>query len=268
VLLEELLTIIAHYGGTPQPLYHLDGSLPYAQLYQRLIGRPHTALLRITLNDVHSRLDVVIRAALTQYNLTDDQTLLLLDMGDISAPNMPLGLYASTFATAIAAVATLDLAGFVVASCALPATLPVSMVNWVPKQFVRHEVAVFRDVKAKSGEDIHFSDYAIGNVITGPAPARQGSPKLRYTLPTEYEVVKGQQTGNPPNTMSEQYNRLSIHAVGHPGYTGRTFSWGDDYIHKASQPGPHTTSRGSLATWVTVHTSHHLELVVSMLPSM
>ncbi|RZJ94522.1 MAG: hypothetical protein EOO60_02870 [Hymenobacter sp.] len=267
-LLEELLTAVAYYGGSPQPLYQLSGSQPYARLYQRLIGRPHTALLRVTLNDANARLSATVSAALTQYGLQADQTLLLLDMGDISEANLPLRLYESTFSMAIGLTAGLNLAGYVVTSCALPATLPETMVKWVPKQFVRHEVTVFRHIKADSGEDIHFGDYALGNVITGPAPSRTGSPKLRYTLATEYEVVKGQKTDNPPNTMSEQYHRLSRHAVSHPGYSGPAFSWGDDYIHKASQPGPASTSRGSLATWVTVHTSHHLELVVSMLPAM
>ena len=266
-LLEELLIAIASYGGTPQPVFELAGSGDYARLYARIIGRPRTAIIRMGLNQMGASIAAQVSAALALYGLSADQTLLLLDMGDISTPGLPLNLYEAAFSGAISSVSSLGLGGIIVASCALPSSTP-TLVNWRSTQFVRHELTVFRNIKSATGQPLHFGDYAVGNVITGPSPSRQGSPKVRYTGAAEYEVMKGQKTGIPPNTMSEQYNRLSLHLVGHHSYQGPAFSWGDDYIHKASQPGSSTTKRGNPAVRVSVHTSHHLELVASMLPSM
>lgn len=263
-LLADLLFAIARYGGTPHPVYALKGAQQYANLYKQLIGHPKEAIVRVGLADMEDFDSQEVATALKNYELDSFTTFLLLDLGDISTSDYPPGLLAGTLKGIISEVANLNLAGFIVASAALP-TKDESP-KWKPTQFIRKELAIFKKVKSNMKYPLHFSDYATGNVIKEPTPSRLGSPKIRYTLPEHYEVLRGEKIGRSPTTMSEQYYKISQYIVKLPEYSGSEFSWGDTYIFMASKPA--TESRGNATTWVAVNTSHHVELVVSMLPSM
>lgn len=266
-LLDAMLGAIAAQGGTPSPVFSLTGSDDYATLYRRHIGEPGTVILRVKEPDLIPTLPTAVQAAMTRYHLTPDQVFVMLDAGDISGAGAPVTLFATAMVAAVFQLQRLNVAGIIIASAALPASV-AALTKWVPTQHLRKELTLFSSVKTATGADVHFGDYATGNVIDAPTPSRPGSPKVRYTLPTEYEVMKGQKTGRTPATMSEQFQRISQHIVTHSGFAGSHFSWGDAHIHMCSQPTTPSTKRGNATTWVAVNTSHHLELVVSMLPSM
>lgn len=263
-LLQQLLEAIAEQGGTPQPVYRLTDSEAHARLQRQLIGEPRQAILRVGVAELRPTLPTQLAEAMHRYGLRPDQTLLLLDMGDISTPGLPLGIYELALADAISRTQPLNLAGIIVASAALPTKTEIPKWTWV--QFTRHELDVFRNIKAATSAELHFSDYGVGNVITGPMASRPGTPKVRYTTATTYEVMRGQKDTGAGTSMSEQYHRLSGQVVAHQDYSGQTFSWGDDHIYRASFAD--SKNRGNATTWVTVHTAHHIELVVSMLPAM
>jgi hypothetical protein len=189
----------------------------------------------------------------------------MLDMGDISDEKLPINLYETAIVGAVSQLARLNLAGIILTSSALPTSI-LAVPKWKPTYFIRREVEIFKRVCTDAEYDLHFGDYATGSVDIEPTTIRLGSPKARYTLPTKYEVYKGEKPGRSPNTMAEQYQRISEYLVKQPEYSGADFSWGDDFIYQASLPGNHP--RGNATTWVTVNTSHHIEMVVSMLPSM
>ncbi|WP_072008607.1 beta family protein [Hymenobacter sp. IS2118] len=264
-LITDLLFSIAKVGGTPHPVFKLTGSESYAQLYKKLIGNPKEAIIRITLNEMSSSLMKAVRTALEAYQLEASKTLILLDMGDISDQNLPITLYEGATVGAINQLLRLQVAGVILASGALPMDIQ-SLPKWKLVPSVRREIDVFRNVRAGAEYNVQFSDYATGNIIKEPTPSRQGSPKIRYTFPNEYGIVKGEKTGRTPNTMAEQFHRLSQFIVKRPDYSGPAFSWGDEFIYQASKEGSHP--RGNATTWVAVNTSHHIELVVSMLPAM
>ena len=266
-LLDALLGALASQGGTPYPVFYLAGSDDYARLYRHYIGTPAAAIIRVKEPDLTPTLPTAVQAAMTRYGLTPDQVLVLLDAGDISAPSAPVTLFATAMVAAVFQLQRLGVAGIIVASAALPASV-AALTRWVPAQHLRRELDLFRSVKAATGYDLQFSDYATGNVIEAPSPSRPGSPKVRYTLPAGYEVLKGQKLGRSPFSMSEQFERISRHIVAHPQFAGAHFSWGDAHIYQASQPTLPSTRRGNATTWIAVNTSHHLELVVSMLPAM
>jgi hypothetical protein len=266
-LLQRLIASVAAQSGTFGPVAYLTGSEDYLRLYQHHLGAISMVVLRLREPDLTPTLPAAVTAALGRYGLRPDQVLVLLDAGDISAPMAPVTLFGSAMTGAVFQLQRLGVAGIIIGSAALPVS-DAKLKKWVPTQYVRRELDLFASVKTATGYDLHFADYATGNVIDAPSPSFLGAPKVRYTLANEYEVLKGEKagTGRGGLTMGDQYERISTHVVGHPGYMGPLFSWGDTHIHDSSHPA--ATKRGNATTWVKVATSHHLELVVSMLPAM
>ena len=261
-LLEDLLFAIGTYGGTPQPVYSLFNSTSYARLYKQLMGAPKAPIIRVRPNEITLSVLDDIKDALWTYQLEAHQTLVLLDAGNIIEHN---GYFELGLKGTVDGLQTLGLASIILASCALPESLE-EIAKWKPARYARKEVELFKRIKAATSQDLQFGDYATGSVKIEPNISRMGSPKVRYTLPNCYEILKGQLVGRTPQTMTEQFHRISQHIVSLPEYSGQYFSWGDDFIYKASLSG--VQSRGNATTWVSVSTSHHLELVASMLPAM
>ncbi len=262
ILLEDLLFAIGTYGGTPQPVYSLTNSTSYARLYKQLMGAPKAPIIRVRPDEITMAVLDDIEKALQTYQLQAHQTFILLDAGNIIEPN---GYFEMGLKGTINDLKTLGLAGIILASCALPESLE-EVAKWKPTSYSRKEAELFKKMKAATKCELQFGDYATGSVKVEPNISRIGAPKARYTLPDHYEILKGQMVGSRPHTMSEQYHRISEYLVSLPAYPGRYFSWGDDFIYKASLGG--LQSRGNATTWVSVSTSHHIELVASMLPAM
>lgn len=260
-LLENLLFAIGAYGGTPQPVYSLSNSVSYARLYRQLMGSPKAPIIRVRRDETTIDIADDIEKAIQLYQLEAHRTLVLLDVGNIIETD---GYLEIALKGTINDLKTLGLAGIILASCALPESLE-EVTKWKPATYSRKEAELFKKMKAATKCELQFGDYATGSVKLEPNVSRIGAPKIRYTLPDYYEILKGQIVGSKPYTMTEQYHRISQYIVSQPGYPGRYFSWGDDFIFKASQEG--NQSRGNGATWVSVSTSHHIELVVSTLLS-
>jgi hypothetical protein len=262
ILLEDLLFAIGTYGGTPQPVYSLSNSVSYARLYKQLMGAPKAPIIRVRPDEITMSVLDDIERAIKLYQLDADKTLVLLDAGNIIETN---GYFEMGLKGTISDLKTLGLAGIILASCALPETLE-DVTKWQPATYSRKEAELFKKMKTATRCELQFGDYATGSVKIEPNVSRIGAPKVRYTLPDHYEILKGQLVGRTPQTMTEQYHRISQYIVSLPGYRGRYFSWGDDFIYKASMGG--TQSRGNATTWVSVSTSHHIELVVATLLAM
>ncbi|RYU81809.1 beta family protein [Hymenobacter persicinus] len=264
-LLRSLLFSITTSGGKFYPVYNLTGSEEYAQLYKALVGDDLPFILRIHINELNGTLLKRLGNAIDLYGVKLTKAFILLDAGDISAPATPLGLYETGLQGFIFRALNLNPAGIIISSTALPSTITESA-KWAQLQFPRKELDFFANVKTGVEGNMHFGDYATGSVSIDPSPSRVGAPKARYTFAHYYEVIKGQKVGPSPYTMSEQFHRISMGIANHTDFPGKDFSWGDEFIYNASQPGAHP--RGNATTWVAVNTSHHIEMVVSMLPAM
>lgn len=265
-LLDRLLTGLDRNPTKPRPLYHFLGNQEYSIAYEDVFGSPQSCVLRIDVNNALQATVAAVTARMQQLDITPSITTLLIDAGDISATNYPLAPIQATVSMLVMQLSGLGFANIAIGSCALPAQ-QADLKNWIPSTYPRLEVNLFKAVKTATGLELDFADYATGNVITGPGPSRRGLPKVRYTFPTGYYVVKGQKPKLGQPAPDTQYQRLSSMVVSTSHYTHAGFSFGDahiDYSALASNIG----KRGNPTTWVIVNTSHHIELVASMLPSM
>ena len=264
-LLRSLLFSITTSGGKFYPVYGLKGSEEYAKLYNTLLGNDKPYILRIPISELNGTSLTIIKDVISNLNISPTNALVLLDAGDISSPSTALGLLEIALTGFIFQLLRLKPAGIILSSTALPSTMS-EIGKWSQTEFPRKELDFFHRIKTGSEEDIHFGDYATGSVVLEPIPSRVGAPKARYTFARQYEVIKGQKVGPTPHTMNEQFYKISNMIVRNYGFSGPEFSWGDEFIYNASEPG--SQPRGNATTWVAVNTSHHLEMVVSMLPSM
>ena len=109
--------------------------------------------------------------------------------------------------------------------------------------------------------DLIYGDYAIAHPIPKELDPRtmRMSANIRYTSVDDWLIIKGR---NVRQYGFEQYFELCRVLVGRPEYSGRGFSWGDNFIEQCAQgmQGP-----GNATTWRKVGTNHHLTLVVRAL---
>jgi len=112
--------------------------------------------------------------------------------------------------------------------------------------------------------DLIFGDYAIAHPVPKDLDPRimQMSASIRYTTPDDWLVIKGR---NVRQYGFDQYFELCKTLVGRPEYSGRGFSWGDDYIDDCANG---MTGPGNATTWRKVGTNHHLTLVTQELAKM
>jgi len=107
------------------------------------------------------------------------------------------------------------------------------------------------------GRVLIFGDYAIAHPIPKEIDPRtmRMSANVRYTTQDEWLIVKGR---NVRQYGFNQYFELSRILVQRPEYSGRDFSWGDEYIADCAEEkrGP-----GNATTWRKVGVNHHLTLV-------
>ncbi len=107
---------------------------------------------------------------------------------------------------------------------------------------------------------VAFADYAVD---TAPFVISKGnatpSAHLRYTTPTDYLVVKGEQAKKPLGYRAI-YPVADILA-GREEFEGASFSDGDAFISRLAARDPEITT-GNAATWRWASTDHHLARVL------
>jgi hypothetical protein len=108
-----------------------------------------------------------------------------------------------------------------------------------------------------------FGDYAISH----PEPAEvdprvmRPSASIRYTCDPAWLVLKAR---NLRDHGYGQFHEMCRVLVRRAEYSGRQFSWGDQYIDDCAAE---RVGTGNLTTWRKVGTSHHLASVVHQLAS-
>lgn len=94
----------------------------------------------------------------------------------------------------------------------------------------------------------------------------QGSCSIKYTLPTEFIVYRGEISGNHQHGNG-QYIIFADRLVRSADYSGDGFSWGDSQINfyagqSLADPQKKT---GNAASWVEISQNHHITLLHSIL---
>ena len=109
-----------------------------------------------------------------------------------------------------------------------------------------------------------FGDYVINHphVPDPPLDMRIIKPaaSIRYTSHNSWFIVKG--LNNRDNPF--QYKELSEIVTSSPHYSGKNFSFGDEYIADCAKS---VSKRESLTRWRQVGTNHHIEKVVDDISS-
>ena len=130
--------------------------------------------------------------------------------------------------------------------------------------FTRHEWMLYPHLINNFKEKIPtFSDYTTDNIeFLPPIDMRRinPAPKLIYTLPQNWHVLKGKEfRGNQSQMIA-----LCASIVNLPGYKGSSFSDGDKRIHETASK---KNNCGNLGTWKQAAINHHMTKVVHQLSS-
>jgi len=112
-----------------------------------------------------------------------------------------------------------------------------------------------------------FGDYIISNpeYIEVNPRLMQMAAGIRYSTKDEFLVFRGYSIRNPKYNGWGQALELTKQIVRHKDYSGRYYSYGDEYIYNCSIG---EVSTGSPEVWRRVGTNHHLTLVVNELSNL
>jgi len=138
-------------------------------------------------------------------------------------------------------------------------------VNIVPRYEWKLYKVIVDNFKRTSLRLPTFGDYAISHPTFSEYDMRLAKPsvKIRYTTDNSYYIVKGHNIRDERYGKNKQYHNLSKKVIESPHYRGPEFSWGDEYVKQCANSG----KPGSLTTWVTVDTNHHIEKVTQDIAS-
>jgi hypothetical protein len=94
----------------------------------------------------------------------------------------------------------------------------------------------------------------------------QGSCSIKYTLPAEFIIYRGEISGNHPQGNG-QYIIFADRLVRSADYSGTAFSWGDaqiDFYARQLLTNPRRRT-GNATSWVEISQNHHISLLHSIL---
>jgi hypothetical protein len=150
---------------------------------------------------------------------------------------------------------------FTLAATSFPESLiglPPSDVSFIP----REEWKLWREVVQKRPKRIPiFGDYGISHPEPSEVDPRimRPSASIRYTAESYWIVPKAR---NLRDYGYEQFHDVCRTLMKRPEFSGRRFSWGDEYIDECANE---QVGTGNLTTWRKVGTSHHLKFSLRQL---
>jgi hypothetical protein len=109
-----------------------------------------------------------------------------------------------------------------------------------------------------------FADYIISNPSYTEIDPRvmQMAANVRYTAEDDFLIFRGYSIRSPKHNGWGQTANITKRIVAHSQYSGKTFSYGDEYIYNCSI---NKESSGNAETWRRVGTNHHLTLIINEL---
>jgi len=111
-----------------------------------------------------------------------------------------------------------------------------------------------------------YSDYLIQHPIYSEPPERANvSASIRYTASEYWVIMRGEGLLNENGPGYTQYPAQATLLRGRTEYSGRTFSYGDEYIYDKSE---HPDPTGSPETWLRAGFNHHVTFVVGQIANL
>ncbi|HEY5941391.1 MAG TPA: beta family protein [Solirubrobacterales bacterium] len=113
-----------------------------------------------------------------------------------------------------------------------------------------------------------FGDYGVASpewLLGFDSEVISPGAKIFYSRENDWLVVRGRSLKSKKYGKYKQYRALAEQIVNSGSFQGNEHCWGDDYIAKCARG---EVGTGSLKSWVTVATSHHLGVVTHELASL
>jgi len=238
--------------------------------YLTAVSRHHTeegpaACLRLTVQDFEEDVDLIVEVEklLARLDLPDPSAMdLMLDLEDLGTDDGKAVLIARSLFSMIPRKD--DWKRIILVAASFPEDLSDVEASDITR-LSRREWTLWSTLQKRPSalprRDMIFGDYAIAHPIPKELDPRVMlmSANIRYTAARNWLIVKGR---NVRQYGFEQYFELCRELVQLPEYSGRPFSWGDQYISDCADGmvGP-----GNATTWRKVGTNHHLTLVAKQL---
>lgn len=200
-----------------------------------------------------------IKALLTEFGLTPDRALLLLDLQGLHGLDVQMAT-----APVIRLLGMLHAdpwAGIIVGGYGVPEQLSTAVPPNSQGYLPRIEQDVYFAVRAHAEElPLWFTDYTMlppsAIELDWRLISRVMAPKALYALDDAWLIVRGGAFSSHPQGYN-QYHAIAGEIVALDEFSGADFSPGDQYIADRVASG---TKPGSPATWITACVSHHLSL--------
>lgn len=188
---------------------------------------------------------------------------LLLDIGD-QVPNPPQMAVLAVSAALAAIPYSQEWASITVAGSSMPITTSeIGRDNAV--ELPRNEWLLWKELRGSSARAISFGDYG----TTHPQPlfgfdprTMQIAAQIRYSVSQAWFIARGRGTRS---AGIEQMHQIARTIASHPQFTGRDYSWGDQWIADCAV---RATSPGNAGIWRKAALNHHLTLVPNQIANL
>jgi hypothetical protein len=221
--------------------------------------------IRLQADDIEEPTSTVhaIRSRLHSHRFTAEEVDVLLDLRSLA--DKDIGYFQAATLDAIKVLAAeFPFRRIIFAASSMPRS--ITEVKHNSTGFIgREELGMWRFLLSATSRapSVVLGDYGVVHPdFVDPIASPNVNAKIRYATEAGWLVFRGQSLTKPPKY--QQYHALARRVVEHSDYRGVAFSWGDNYIHSCAHE---RCSSGSLTTWVTVDTNHHIELTLQSVRS-
>jgi hypothetical protein len=218
--------------------------------------------IRLTDHDFRSDVGPWLIDELRRWGVSPLSTHVIIDLGRVGEGDTFTKSLAASAVLRSLAQASAEWRGIAVAATGMPdsvSSLEPDTVHRIP----RYEMTVWKNVLREGvSRKIAFGDYGITGAGTSqfdPTKMSPPGPKVRYTVENEYVIVRRARR-KKGDTEGHRMLAKKIRAL--PDYSGREFSWGDEYIDD-SAAGTKVSRQPSM--WIAASTSHHVSFLLKQL---
>lgn len=250
------------------PVVQGNSNTQYTAIIQNLIASGDISLVCIRFSNSSGgfiNITGQIATILGSLGIGRNQSSILLDFGFIEAHN-----YNNIAALATSIILGInnrsDFTNLILASSSFLENLSSLTPAGRLYRMQRYEWDIWQTLQAIPGlvGTIKYGDYGTKYPFYSEANF-QGSCSIKYTLPSEFIVYRGEISGNHPQGNG-QYNIFADRLVRSVDYSGAGFSWGDAQIDfYAGQLNVPNKKTGNATSWVQISQNHHITLLNSLL---
>lgn len=264
-----IITQLVAAGVNVVPVVQSNSDARYIGLLQTFVGSGVIANICVRFSNDGGgfiKIDAQLAALLGSIGLNRNHASILLDFGFVESHSYQM----------IAALAINTINGIshkasynniIVASSSFPENLGALTPAGRLYRLQRYEWTVWQTIIGQPGFAgiVKYGDYGTKHPIYTEANF-QGSCSIKYTLPGEFIIYRGELSGNHPEGNG-QYIIYAKRLVGSADYSGPGFSWGDKRIefYAGQVLTDPKKKKGNSTNWVEISQNHHLTLLQSIL---